>query len=95
MITAILVIMYVIIFFAAVIYSVSFQFRKESRDERGQRILTISQSVVFPFLIPAWLFIKYIVKPESADQYDQAVWFMVTGFYIIHALILFAAKRRL
>lgn len=95
MIRTILVIIYVIIFFAAVIYSVSFQFRKESRDERGQRILAISQSAVFPFLIPAALFIQYIVKPETVEQYSTAVWFMITVIYIMHALILFVAKRRI
>lgn len=95
MITAILVIMYAIIFVGAVIYSVIFQFRKESRDERGKQILAFSQAIVFPLLIPAWLFIKYIIKPETANQYDNAFWFMVTGFYIIHAAVLFIAKRRI
>lgn len=95
MLTTIFVIIYIIVFFCAVIYSVLFQFRKESRDERGQKILAISQAFVFPFLIPAWLFIKYIVQPETSNQYDNAIWFMITGFYILHSVVLFAAKRRI
>lgn len=95
MITPILVILYVIIFFGAVFYSVNFQFRKESKDERGQRILTISQSAVFPLLIPAAMLIQFIIKPETVKHYADAVWFMVTGIYIMHAVILFVAKRRI
>ncbi len=87
---------YVAVFFYSVFFSVRFQFGKESNDERGKNILNTSYGLAFPFFILGWFFLflfdEYFAS-LSLEGYKMAVWFILTGGYIIHAASLFYLRR--
>jgi len=89
-------VVYVLLFFAAVFFSLKFQFGEESNDERGKKILNTSYGFAFPLVILGW-FIIYLVDefiaPFSLESYQSAIWFLVTGTYIVHAVTLLSLKR--
>lgn len=93
---AIGIIVYILIFFASVIFSLIFQFGKESSDERGKQILNTSYSIAFPLVILGW-FIIYLVDdlilPFSLEGYKLAIWFVITGTNIVHAITLYSLRR--
>ena len=90
------IIAYILVFFASVFFSLKFQFGEESKDERGKDILNKSYSIAFPIFILGWFIIYLIdefITPFSFDGYKMAIWFLLTGAYIIHAVSLYNLKR--
>lgn len=90
------IIAYVFIFFVSVFFSIKFQFGEESKDERGKNILNKSYTIAFPIFILGWFIIYLIdefITPFSLESYKMAIWFVLTGAYIIHAASLFNLKR--
>ena len=90
------IIIYILVFFASVFFSLKFQFGAESNDERGRKILNTSYGVAFPLVILGWFIIYLIdhyVAPFSLEGYKLAVWYLITGTYIVHTVILFSLKR--
>ena len=90
------IILYVVLFFGSVFYSLKFQFGEESNDERGKKILNASYGIAFPIFILGWFFIYLIeeyVTPLSFESYKLAIWFLITGAYIVHAVSLYNFKR--
>lgn len=89
-------VVYILIFFVSVIFSLKFQFGAESNDERGKKILNTSYGFAFPLVISGWFIIYLIEKfvaPFSLDSYQTAIWFLVTGTYIVHAVTLFSLRK--
>ncbi|MFA1819089.1 hypothetical protein ACDX78_02600 [Virgibacillus oceani] len=89
--------LYVIIFFGAVFYSLKFEWGKEGKDERGKTIAGTSYSIVFPLLPLGWLIIQLIsdyIQPIDYETYKLLIWFLLTGLYIIHAINLMVLKRK-
>lgn len=89
-------VVYVLFFFASVFFSLKFQFGEESNDERGKKILNTSYGFAFPLVILGWFIIYLIdefVSPFSLESYQTAIWFLVTGTYIVHAVTLFSLKK--
>ena len=87
---------YIIVFFVSVFFSLKFQFGEESHDERGKNILNKSYGMAFPIFILGWLLIYLIeelITPLSFESYKVAIWFLITGAYIVHAISLFHLKR--
>lgn len=87
---------YVLLFFASVFFSLKFQFGEESNDERGKKILNTSYGFAFPLVILGWFIIYLIdefVSSFSLESYQTAIWILVTGTYIIHAVTLFSLKK--
>ena len=90
------IIAYILVFFASVFFSLKFQFGEESKDERGKNILNKSYTIAFPIFILGWFIIYLIdefITPFSLESYKFAIWFVLTGAYIIHAASLFNLKR--
>ena len=90
------IIAYILVFFASVFFSVKFQFGEESKDERGKNILNTSYTIAFPIFILGWFFLFLIdefITPLSLENYKMAIWFILTGAYIVHAVSLFNLKR--
>lgn len=88
---------YVIIFFAAMYYSLRFEWGKEGKDERGKIIAGTSYGIVFPLLPLGWLIITLIndyIQPLDYETYKLLIWFLLTGLYIIHAINILVLKRR-
>jgi peptidoglycan/LPS O-acetylase OafA/YrhL len=91
-------VLYVLVFFAAVFISLKFQWGKEANDERGKFILNSSYAISFPLLLLGWLMIELYhdyLNPLSYEQYRLAIWFLVTGLIILHALSLLILRRRM
>lgn len=89
-------VVYILIFFVSVIFSLKFQFGAESNDERGKKILNTSYGFAFPLVISGWFIIYLIEKfmaPFSLESYQTAIWFLITGTYIVHAVTLFSLRR--
>lgn len=90
------IIAYILVFFVSIFFSLKFQFGEESKDERGKNILNTSYTIAFPIFILGWLIIYLIdefITPFSLENYKMAIWFILTGAYIIHAASLFNLKR--
>lgn len=90
------IVVYFLIFMASVLYSLKFQFGSESKDERGKGILNTSYSFAFPIIIFGWLIITITdqyINPFSLEGYKIAMFILLTGTNIIHALILFSLKK--
>ena len=91
------IIIYILVFFASVFFSLKFQFGEESTDERGKKILNTSYGISFPIFILGW-FIIYLtdefITPFSFESYKMAIWFLITGAYIVHAVSLFNLRRK-
>lgn len=92
----VLILGYVALFFVAVFYSLKFQFGENSKDERGKKILNSSYGIAFPLFILGW-FIIYLIDEFYAtfsfESYKLAIWFVISGAYIIHAAALFKLQR--
>lgn len=92
----VLIIGYVALFFVSVFYSLKFQFGENSQDERGKKILNSSYGIAFPLFILGW-FIIYLIDEFFAtfsfEGYKLAIWFVISGAYIIHAVALFRLQR--
>ncbi len=90
------ILLYIVVFFASVWFSVKFQFGEESNDERGKEILNKSYGIAFPIFILGWLaiylFDEFVIS-FSLDSYKMAIWFVLTGAYIVHAGCLFRLRR--
>src|SRR5690625_5913831 len=54
------ILVYILLFFASVFFSLKFQFGKEGKDERGKEILNISYGFAFPLVILGWFIISLI-----------------------------------
>src|SRR5699024_11713449 len=90
------ILVYILLFFAFVFFSLKFQFGKEGKDERGKEILNISYGFAFPLVILGWFIISLIneyMVSLSLESYQTAIWFLITGTYIVHATILLYLKR--
>ena len=90
--------LYVLIFFAAVYYSLRFEWGKEGKDERGKTIAGTSYSIVFPLFPLGWFILELIndyIQPLDYETYKLLIWFLLTGLYIIHAINLMVLKRKL
>lgn len=90
------ILVYILLFFASVFFSLKFQFGKEGKDERGKEILNISYGFAFPLVILGWFIISLIneyMVSLSLESYQTAIWFLITGTYIVHATILLYLKR--
>lgn len=90
------IVVYILVFFASVFFSLKFQFGEESNDERGRKIQNTSYGIAFPLVILGWFIIYLIdsyVSPFSFESYKIAVWYLITGTYIIYTIILFSLKR--
>lgn len=92
----VLILGYVALFFVAVFYSLRFQFGENSKDERGKKILNSSYRIAFPLFILGW-FIVYLIDEFyaifSLESYKLAIWFVISGAYIVHAVALFKLQR--
>lgn len=88
--------LYILLFFASVIFSLKFQFGNEGNDERGKNILNTSYGVAFPLILLGWLGISLsgdFLVSFSLESFQKAIWFLITGTYIVHAIFLFSLKR--
>src|SRR5699024_8180937 len=88
--------LYVLFFFISVIFSLKFQFGREGKDERGNKILYVSYGIAFPLILIGWLFITLLGEfliTYSLESFQKAIWFLVTGTFIIHAGTMFSLKR--
>lgn len=94
---AILRIIYVIIFFIAVFVFLKFEMREEGKDERGKSIANKSYGIVFPLMPLGWFLIfiyDEFVNQFSYEAYKLAIWFLITGLMILHAIIITVLKRQ-
>src|SRR5699024_7224147 len=88
--------LYVLLFVISVIISLKFQFGREGKDERGKKILNVSYGIAFPLIIIGWLIITLLGEfliTDSFESIQKAIWFLVTGTFIIHAATVFSLKR--
>jgi hypothetical protein len=88
---------YVIVFFGAVFYSLRFEWGKEGNDERGKTIAGTSYSIVFPLFPLGWFILELVndyIYPLDYETYKLLIWFLLTGLYIIHAFNLMVLRRR-
>ncbi|WP_078394196.1 hypothetical protein [Shouchella patagoniensis] len=94
---AVLRLLYVVVFFGALFISLKFQWGEEGKDERGKQILNTSYGIAFPLLPLGWLFIELYsdyVSSVSYEQYKMAIWFLLTGMYILHALFILVLRKK-
>lgn len=88
---------YVVIFFISVFIVLKFEWSKEGRDERGRQISSQSYAIALPMIPLAWLILELTndyVYEFTYDQYKHAIWFVVTGVYILLALLTTIFRRR-
>ena len=88
---------YVLIFFYAMFIQFKFEWGEEGKDERGKNIASKSYSIVFPLIPLGWLFIELYSDYISAldyETYKMAIWFLLTGLMILHAINVTVLKRR-
>lgn len=94
---AVLRLLYVVVFFGALFISLKFQWGEEGKDERGKQILNTSYGIAFPLLPLSWLFIELYsdyVSFVSYEQYKMAIWYLLTGMYILHALSILVLRKK-
>lgn len=87
---------YILLFFISVIYSLKFQFSRENHNEQGEKILNISYRIAFPLVLLGWFVIDLIdsyILPFSLESYKTAIWLLVTGTFVVHAISLFILKN--
>lgn len=88
---------YVIIFFSAIYLTFRFEWGSEGKDERGRSISHKSYSIVFPLIALGWLLIelynRYIGTIDYAT-YKLAIWYLLTGLMILHAINITILKRK-
>lgn len=88
---------YVLIFFIAVFFSLKFELGEESKDERGKSISNKSYGVVFPLMPLGWFLIELydqFISSLDYDTYKSAIWFLLTGLMILHAVLITVLKRK-
>ena len=94
---AVFAVVYVLIFFYAVFVYLKFEWGAEGQDERGGRIAGMSYRIVFPLFPLGWLLLElyndHVVKMTYED-YKLAIWFLLTGLMILHAIIITILKRK-
>lgn len=91
------VFLYVIIFFVSVFLTLKFELGSEGKDERGHAIAHKSYSIIFPLIPLGWLFIELFndyIQPLNYEVYKIAIWFLLTGLMIIHAVSITFLKRK-
>ena len=91
------IILYLIIFFASVFFTLKFEMGSEGKDERGHAIAHKSYSIVFPLVPLGWLFIELFhdyIQPMDYETYKRAIWFLLTGLMILHAISITILKRK-
>ena len=89
--------LYVIIFFGALLISLRFEWGSEGSDERGKTIANQSYSILFPMLPLGWLTIEMVdqfIQPLNYETYKLLIWFLMTGLIIIHAFNIMILKRK-
>lgn len=94
---AIIRIVYVLIFFYAMFIQFKFEWGEEGKDERGKNIASKSYSIVFPLIPLGWLLIELYSSYIGAlnyETYKLAIWFLLTGLMILHAINVTVLKRR-
>ena len=88
---------YVLLFFYAVFIQFKFEWGEEGKDERGKNIANKSYSIVFPLIPLGWLLIElydgYISALDYAT-YKSAIWFLLTGLSILHAINITIFKKK-
>lgn len=75
---------------------IEFQWSSEGKDERGQTILNRSYSIAFPLMPLGWLVIELIndyVYSMTYEGYKDAIWFLLTGLFILHAVTILISRR--
>ncbi|SDC56244.1 hypothetical protein [Shouchella lonarensis] len=88
---------YVCIFFWAVIYTCYFSWGQQGKDERGQAILNRAGSIPLTLLPLSWFLLEITndhFYEMTFEQYKEAVWLMVTGLYILYAVLIWLFNRR-
>src|SRR5690625_5638222 len=69
------ILVYILLFFASVFFSLKFQFGKEGKDERGKEILNISYGFAFPLVILGWFIIslinEYMVSLSRSEEHTS------------------------
>ncbi|EGQ26232.1 YkoY family integral membrane protein [Sporosarcina newyorkensis 2681] len=97
MLLAVFRLIYVLIFFIAVFISLKFEWGEESKDERGKSISNKSYGIVFPLMPLGWFLIELydqFINSLDYDTYKSAIWFLITGLMILHAIIITSLKRK-
>lgn len=88
---------YVIVFFIAVFISLKFEWSEENKDERGQSISNKSYRIIFPLLPIGWLLIEIydgFINPVDYATYKLAIWFLLTGTFIVQAVAVTILRRK-
>lgn len=88
---------YVLVFFYAMFVQFKFEWGEEGKDERGKNIANKSYSIVFPLIPLGWLLIELYSSYISAldyDTYKLAIWFLLTGLMIFHAINITIFKKK-
>ena len=96
MIKVVFAILYILLFFASLFITFKFEWREESKDERGKDISNKSYGIVFPLVPFGWVAIELIdrfVTPLSYDMYKACIWILLTGLTIFHAVNISILKR--
>ncbi|AOM81723.1 hypothetical protein [Salisediminibacterium beveridgei] len=80
----------------ALVFWSRFQFGEEGKDERGQKILNRSYTIVFPMFIAGWVLIRLVedfITPLDGDGWRMAVWYLISGIMILHAILIYYFRR--
>lgn len=88
---------YVLLFFYAMFIQFKFEWGEEGKDERGKNIANKSYSIVFPLIPFGWLLIELYNRYISSldyETYKLAIWFLLTGLLILHAINLTILKKK-
>lgn len=88
---------YVLIFFYSVFVYLKFEWGQEGKDERGRTIVSHSYRIVFPLLPLSWLMLELYndyINELSYSNYKLAIWFILSGLMILHAIIVSVLKRK-
>ncbi|MGN7476299.1 hypothetical protein ACTHOQ_00475 [Solibacillus silvestris] len=94
---AVLRILYVLIFFAAVFIVLKFEWGEESKDERGKSISNKSYGLVFPLIPLGWFVIELydqFIHHLTYETYKLVIWFLITGLMVLHATLVSILRRR-
>jgi len=90
-------VLYYLIFLASIFIYLKFSWGKEGNDERGKVIMHTAYSIVFPLIPLVWLLIflvdKYI-EPLNYEEFKWAIWYLITGSFILLSAIIIIKKRR-
>ncbi len=93
----IVIIGYVLLFFFAVFIQLKFEWGEEGKDERGKNIANKSYSIVFPLIPLGWLLIELYdgyISEIDYEAYKLAIWYLLTGLIILHAINITIFKKK-